>query len=138
VVAVDVDVGKERAMSESFCGVSLGDYDGDEATFYHEREVTGRKPHDCFECRGVIAKGERHNVVSGKWDGEVRTYRFCAGCWEVMGEFSENGRTFGVVWETFESEWASGATLQGCLNRLTSVSAKQHMTRQWQKFKGLE
>ena len=124
-------------MSETYCEISLGDYDGDEASFYCEHEVTGRKPHTCHECRETIAKGDKHHVVSGKWDGEVRSYRFCAPCWEVMGEFSENGRTFGVTWETFDSEWSAGATLQGCLNRLSSVEAKQHMMRQWRKWKGL-
>ena len=124
-------------MNDSHCDVSLGDYDGDEATFYCEHEVTGRKAYRCHECREDIERGHRHQVVSGKWDGEVRTYRFCAPCWEVIGEFSEHGKTFGVVWDTFQGEWASGATLQGCLNRLTSVEAKQHMTRQWRRWKKL-
>jgi hypothetical protein len=124
-------------MSEGYCDVSLGDYDGDQATFYDEKVVTGRKPHKCNECRSDIPKGERHNVVTGKWDGEIKTYRFCAPCWEIMGEFSENGRTFGLTWETFRDEWAQGANLQGCLNRLTSVAAKQRMTEQWRKWKGI-
>lgn len=124
-------------MAGSTCEVSLGDYDGDEATFYHEREVTAAKPHACYECHEAIQKGERHHVVAGKWEGEVRTYRFCAPCWEISGEFSEHGRTFGVVWDAFETEWGGGATLQGCLNRLSSVSAKEHMTRQWRKWKQL-
>lgn len=125
-------------MSKSNCKVSLGNYDGDEATFYNETEVTARKAHACYECRDVIEKGAHHHTVSGKWDGEIRRYRFCDSCWEVMGEFSENGRTFGVVWETFTSEWASGATLQGCLNRLSSAATKAHMMRQWKKWKKLD
>ena len=124
-------------MSEAYCDVSLGDYDGDSADFYREQHVTGRKSHQCWECREVIERGARHVVVSGKWDDEVRTYRFCLACWEVMGEFSEGSRTFGLTWETFRDEWHNGATLQGCLNRLTSVDAKALMTRQWQKWKGL-
>ncbi len=91
-------------MSETYCEVSLGDYDGDEAAFCQEREVTGRKQHVCYECSDIIEKGARHHVVAGKWDDEVRTYRFCAPCWEVISEFSEHGRTFGVVWDTFEDD----------------------------------
>jgi hypothetical protein len=53
-----------------------------------------------------------------------------------MHEFTEGGAiTFGVTWETFRSEWSSGASLQGCLNRLSSVEVKQHMVRQWRKWK---
>ena len=124
--------------TENYCGVSLGDYDGDEASFYTERHVKARKVHRCHECREDIAKGDHYYVVSGKWEDEVMTYRFCGSCWEVMGEFSDRGRVFGVTWDTFHDEWASGATLQGCLNRLSSVIAKQHMTRQWRKWKKLE
>lgn len=125
-------------MADSYCEVSLGDYAGDEAAFYQERFVKGRTPHQCHECLEDIAKGAHHHVVSGKWDGECRTYRFCEPCWEVMGEFSENGRTFGVTWDTFQLEWHAGATLQGCLNRLSSVAAKEHMARQWRKWKKIE
>lgn len=121
-----------------YCEVSLGDYDGDEAKFYTEKAVTARKPHQCNECRDAIERGHHYHRVTGKWDDEVRTYRFCEPCWEIMGEFSEVGRTFGVTWDTFAAEWSQGATLQGCLNRLTSVAAKQHMTRQWRKVKGLD
>lgn len=125
-------------MSENFCNVSLGDYDGDAAQFYNEKLVTARKAHVCYECQEPIAKGQQHERVTGKWDGDIRTYRFCAGCWEILHEFSEDGAMcFGVTWDTFRDEWNAGATLQGCLNRLTSIDAKQLMARQWRKFKGL-
>ena len=110
----------------------------DAATFYDERQRTARKPHKCYECDGPIAVGTRYHAVTGKWDGEIASYRFCEPCWEITGEFSESGRTFGIAWETFRDEWHNGATLQGCLNRLSSVAAKEHMARQWRKWKGLE
>lgn len=125
-------------MSETFCDVSLDDYDGDEAAFYNEAYVKARKAHVCHECREAIEKGQSYHRVTGKWDGDVCTYRFCRSCWEVMGEFSDGAKTFGVVWDTFINEWASGATLQGCLNRLESVAAKSLMTRQWRRWKKLE
>ena len=125
-------------MAEGFCEVSLGDYDGDEAQFYSERFVAGRKAHRCHECREAIPAGARQMVVVGRWDGEFASYRFCAGCWEVICEFSEHGKTFSVVWEMFRDEWANGATLQGCLNRLTTVAAKEVMTRQWRQWKRID
>jgi len=120
------------------CDVSLGDYDGDAATFYNEEPRTARKPYKCNECMEDIAKGERHWAVVGKWDDEIRTYRFCSLCWEIIGEFSENGKTFGVVWDEFQDAWGSGASLQGCLNRLETAAAKEHMRRQWMKWQESE
>ena len=125
-------------MTDGYCDVSLGDYDGDSAECYQETHRKAAKSHACYECREAIVKGQQYHVVTGKWDGEFTTYRFCESCWEVMGEFSENGKTFGVVWEAFRDEWASGATLQGCLNRLSSMTAKEHMRQQWLKWKGLD
>lgn len=119
------------------CDVSLGEWDGDEATFYNETEVVARKSHVCYECRSEIVKGQKYERVTGKWDGEISTYKFCAGCWEISGEFSERGRTFGIVWETFRDEWQHGANLQSCLNRVSTVVAKEKLLQQWLKFKGL-
>src|SRR5687768_5642766 len=106
-------------MSEGYCDVSLGDYDGDTAQFYTEREVTARKDHQCYECCEPIRKGEKHQLVTGRWEGEFTTYRFCAPCWEITGEFSDGARTFGIAYDTFTDEWRNGATLQGCLNRVS-------------------
>lgn len=123
----------------SHCDVSLGDYYGDEAKCYTERAVMARKVHQCYECREDIGRGTQHQIVSGCWEGEWRSYRFCAACWEILHEFSDGGAVcFGVTWDTFHDEWSNGATLQGCLNRLSGVEVKHHMTRQWRKWKGLE
>lgn len=134
-----MDEARNEAMSDSHCNVSLGGYDGDdEAAFYNEKRRRARKPYVCHECHEVIEKGQIHQVATGKWDGEIRSYRFCDPCWNVMGEFSENNwRTFGATWETFRNEWSAGATLQGCLNRLSSTEEKEHMHRQWLKWKRL-
>jgi hypothetical protein len=125
-------------MSDTHCDVSLGEYDADdEGTFYSESTVTARKAHVCRECREVIVPGQQYLRVAGKWDGDVCAYKFCLPCWEIMGEFSERGRTFGITWDTFRDEWHDGANLQGCLNRLTTAAAKALMLRQWQRWKKL-
>lgn len=36
------------------------------------------------------------------------------------------------------SMWSGGAHVQACVQRLSSVKAKQHLLRQWRKWKGLE
>lgn len=38
------------------------------------------KPHVCVECDGVIAKGERHEVVSSLYEGRWERHRTCAAC----------------------------------------------------------
>jgi hypothetical protein len=47
---------------------------------YVGREVVARKPHRCCECRGWILRGERHQVISGIWDGTPARFRTCADC----------------------------------------------------------
>lgn len=38
------------------------------------------KPHVCCECDGIIAKGERHEVITSLYCGEWRRDRTCAAC----------------------------------------------------------
>lgn len=125
-------------MTEGACDVQLGDYDGDEATCFSEAFVTARKEHTCFECLDPIRRGQRHERVSGIWEGEWHTYRFCEPCSESSREFFDGGRTFGVLWDGMEENWDQGAHLQSCLNRLSTIAAKEHMRRRWLKWKGLE
>ncbi len=121
------------------CEVSIGgDYDGDVATVYNDRTVKARKAHKCYECGEQIPIGAEHRCVTGLWDGKWETYRWCAACHEVVGEFSDGARVFGSLWEEMEANWDEGAHLQACLNRLSSAAAKAHMVRRWRKWKELE
>jgi hypothetical protein len=125
-------------MSDGYCDMAIGgDYDGDAAAFYVEKVVKARKPHVCDECRESIAVGATYRRVVGKWGDELSTYRFCGPCDEICQEFSDGARSFGVLWDEIEINWNDGAHLQACLNRLTTVTAKAHMHRQWMKWKGL-
>lgn len=125
-------------MDEGICSFSIeGDYDGDVATFYDEKTVMARKPHQCFECREPIQRGEQYLRASGKWEQKIETYHFCLACVEVTAEFVDGARNFGVLWDEMVSNWEEGAHLQACLNRLTTKRAKEHMRRRWMKWKGL-
>ncbi len=125
-------------MSDGTCDVSIGDYDGDPAEVFHQSVVTARNAHACDECRERIQPGQRYERTSGKWDGEWSTWRLCLSCVETSIEFTEGyGRTFGILWEDLRNNWEEGAHLQACLNRLTTVAAKEHMRRQWLTWKGL-
>ena len=125
-------------MSEGFCDMSIGgDYDGDTPAFFSQRMVKARKYHVCYECRGQIAPGQPYQLTVGKWEGNFDTFKFCAPCVEIASEFTDGARSFGVLWDDIDQNWEDGAHLQACLNRLTTVAAKEHMRQQWLKWKGL-
>lgn len=122
----------------STCEVSLGEYDGDSATCYTERIVKARVSHQCYECRETIPAGASYNRVSGKWYDGWEVYRFCLPCDEALAEFSTgNARVFGDMWDTFRENWQEGTPVQACINRLSTVAAKEHMLRQWRRWKNL-
>jgi len=45
------------------------------AEFYNEELVEARKEHKCCETGRVIKKGESYWRCTGKWDGEIQTYK---------------------------------------------------------------
>jgi hypothetical protein len=49
------------------------------------REVwrSARKIHRCCACAERIEVGHRYHYLSGVWDGEPRSYKHCARCWEI-------------------------------------------------------
>jgi hypothetical protein len=120
---------------EDACDFTLEEYGGDDAEFFHEQAVVARKRHKCYECEDDIAPGEKHIYVSGKWDGEWLSYRFCLACDQIAAEFFDGARLFGALWDGLRDNWGSGAPLQPCLNRVSSVAAKRKMTAQWKAFK---
>ena len=116
------------------CGVCIGGYDGDEATFYNERIAKARKAHRCYECRDEIAIGTEYELVSGKWEGLVESYHFCLQCSEIGKTFSCNGkRMFGSLWSDLEDVFDELTT--GCLDELITAAAKQKLMDRWRAWK---
>lgn len=93
-----------------------------------------RREHRCRECRAPIAVGEKYRRDSYDLEGRRCVDRTCAACYEVIGEF-EFHILGGFLWEYFSEEWGNGARLQGCLNRLTTVRAKERMRAEWAKWR---
>lgn len=118
------------------CDVSLGDYEGEPARVFHSEWRTARKPHRCFECRETIPSGAQYEHVSGLWD-KWESYKFCTPCSEISKEFSDGGRSFGMVWEGMEENWEEGAHIIACINRLTSVASKRKLHERWLQWKVL-
>lgn len=123
-------------MSDGHCEVDFTDY-SDEAdpVEFHQSTIVkrSRKAHRCDECGGEIAVGESYLRTAYVFEGKFDVDRVCDPCREAAGEFGWH-IIGGSLWEMFREEWDNGANLQGCLNRLESARAKEHMRRQWAKW----
>lgn len=113
------------------CACLYGD-DGDMPEFFDERWVVARSEYRCFECRRGIWPRDKHVRITGKWDGEVRTYRFCADCHDIARSLYCDSFTFGVLWEDIEEQlFSSGAVNSACLDKLATVGGKQYLAERW-------
>lgn len=65
----------------SYCDCSYAD-DGPE--FYRQERIkAARKQFKCCECYGPIFIGEPYRRLTGKWNGDIGTYRYCHLCDEM-------------------------------------------------------
>ena len=122
------------------CGVTLNSYESwDCGGFYREQHVKhARKAHRCTECQKPIVQGDAYVRVSGKNEDDVWSHAVCEPCMALLKEFSDDGSwCFGEMWDTFRCEWHSGASLQGCMNRVSTVAAKAKLRDEWLAWKGI-
>lgn len=123
------------SIASGDCGVCLGGYDSDGTLeMYAEKIVTARKLHQCYECQGAINKGEKYQRVTGKWEGEFNVYEFCLICSEISTCLSCDGRCFGNLWEDITDNLFPNMTT-GCLAKLKTAAAKQHLVEKWKIWK---
>ena len=64
--------------------------DCDPPEFYNTSFVKARKPHRCCECCRTIEAGERYQSVTGKWEGDVDTYKTCSECLELIKQIDDD------------------------------------------------
>ena len=122
----------------SVCDISF-EHDHDGADFYHEEARKARTNHRCSECRDMILPGSRYVKVAGKSDGSVWSLAICAACRDIIREFTDGSWVFGgAIWDDFMDAWRDGQPLQPCLNRVSSVSAKQKLRGMWLRYKGIQ
>ena len=79
------------------CFIDVGEY----PEFYTDKVVTAKKQHKCYECGETISIGDKYQRCSGKWDGEVLTYKTCLGCMRIRDAYCSNGWVFGELREAF-------------------------------------
>jgi hypothetical protein len=83
----------------------------DAPEFYDLTEPVARKEHRCCECDAPILKGEKHVVATGKWHGEISTFRqhlLCADACRFIRDKLQDGECicFGGLREWHvESRW---------------------------------
>lgn len=66
-----------------------GPDDGDAPSAFSEKWRRARVSHECFECGGKIAVGERYRFVSGVWEGRGDSFKFCLQCTETLAAFAK-------------------------------------------------
>ena len=60
--------------------------DWDPAAVYRVDPRKAARDHVCCECSGTIVKGERHEYVTGLWDGHWDSFRTCPDCLPIRCE----------------------------------------------------
>lgn len=66
--------------------------EGNPPEFCDARMVTARQAHVCDDCKRTVAKGERYERISGKWDGSfavVVLYSDCRLVRDLIGLYTE-------------------------------------------------
>jgi hypothetical protein len=48
--------------------------------FQTETTPTARKTHTCGECHGHIDPGQKYQLISGSWDGDMSSFKTCMPC----------------------------------------------------------
>ncbi len=122
-------------MSDEDCNICVEGNDMNDLPEFHvEKIVVARQPHVCCECKGAIQKKERHEVVKGKWDRRIDTFRTCALCLEIRGAFFCRTWTYGAMWEDLQDQLFQYFS-EACVAKLTTVAAKQKLRDRWHTWK---
>jgi hypothetical protein len=105
------------------CCPLYGDYD-ERAAFSSKETRRAAKAYVCCECEAPIPKGERHELYSGKWDGDFSAFRTCLSCVEIRDHFAcSSGWTFTQVWDDIKSNFFPTMTAGGpCMEGLSPAA----------------
>jgi hypothetical protein len=87
----------------------MNDYcDYDMPKFMRVSEHVSRKQHRCCECHAPILVGEKYVRITGKWDGEMNTFRqhdLCARACEFVRGTINQCLCFGELFEFDQEAW---------------------------------
>jgi len=94
--------------------------EADGPEFSNIRYRKARKEHKCCECEKVIEKGERYEIIAGKWDGDVSTFKTCLDCAAIRDELFCHGHTFEYLYHDLNEHIrdTDGQIAPSCLVKL--------------------
>lgn len=76
----------------------VADYD-ETATVETREQRKSRKDRRCFECGGLIKKGDKYEYVSALFDGEWKHMSVCMDCTSIRNALFKHGIQYGALWE---------------------------------------
>lgn len=76
-----------------------GDFGDPHDKVLRNNMVQARKEHECHHCTGPIQLQERHRCMQGKYDGEMRTFRWCEACCDIMATYFEDSHKGAMLLE---------------------------------------
>ena len=71
--------------------------------FYLERRRTAKATHECSECHQAILPKTEYIAISGKWDGEISTYKQCLSCNMISKHYQKTENCRVALGELFEA-----------------------------------
>lgn len=76
------------------------DCDDEGPAFMRVNEKRARRSHRCCECKETISAGHTYEHTSGKWEGEIETFRTCERCADLRASYLAMGYcvAFGTLW----------------------------------------
>lgn len=82
-----------------------------------------RKQHRCYECRGLIEKGEEYHYHSGIWD-DPAAFKVCSDCEQLREDLDKGSDIYETTPFGGISDWASelGGEIQ---ERYVSIMQKR-------------
>jgi hypothetical protein len=78
---------------------------GEDGDFSARKLVTARKEHKCCECRQSILRGQKHELLTGKWDGRFASYRTCLLCKRIRDDLFVCGYHIGDIWDAIHEAY---------------------------------
>jgi hypothetical protein len=94
------------SMEASFCSC---DFDEPRPDPLSETYPTARKEHWCCECGDKIRKGEKYQLVKGKWGDGWGTYHTCMTCSRIRNDYcSYFGELWGTIRDALGEECVTG------------------------------
>lgn len=122
----------------SGCGVCIGGGDWDEQPdFYTWMFPKARKEYKCCECHRSIAKGQKYEKYTDKFDGSINTSKTCMDCSNIRRSLTCEGGSmppFGGLWSEIRENFKH-LTSTACLTKIPTASAKAFFLDKWREWK---